>query len=197
VAVGVALDGGEQLDAERGVVLRGREDLGVAQDAQGVVDQLAVGARRAPGDVLEQQHALAELARQVVLAGLELAPQLVAPGGEDVGPRLDRELPAAGRVDDERAAPAHAVDVRVERVQLRLAPLARAVALVEDDGAELVVAVAEHVRRHLDQVADGALGGIAPGVDGRGRVLDVDAGRRRLGHLGGKYPVAACANVAT
>ena len=49
-------------------------------------------------------------------AGGDLALQLVAPGGEEVGPGLDRELPAAhASSTGELALPAHAVDVRVDR----------------------------------------------------------------------------------
>jgi hypothetical protein len=133
-----------------------------------------------------------------MLAGLELAPQLVAPGGEHVGPRLDRELPAARPVDDERAAPANAVDVRVERVQLGLVPLAPAVGAVGGDGAELLVAVTEDVGRHLDQIADRPLRGIPARVDDRLGILDVDARRGRgPGHWVAEYPLAAAANVGS
>ena len=164
---------------ERGVVLGRLEDLLVGDHAQRVLDQLLVGALGPLGRVLEQQHALAELAREVVLPGLELAAQLVAPGGEDVGPGLDRPLPAARAVDDERAAPADAVDVGVERVQLGLAPLALARGPVQHDRAELLVAVAEHVGRDLDEVADGPLGRVPARIDDRLRVLDMDPRRRR------------------
>ena len=50
---------------------------------------------RAPAASLEQHDALGQLAGEVVLAGGDLALQLVAPGGEDVAPGLDRPLPAA------------------------------------------------------------------------------------------------------
>jgi hypothetical protein len=195
VALGVALDGGVQLGAERRVVLGGLEDVVVFEHAQRVLDQLAVGALRAGGDVRQQQGALAQLAREVMLAGLELALQLVAPGREDVRPAGDRELPATDPVDDERAAPAHAVVVRVERVQLGLGPLARARAPVQRDGAQLLVAVAEDVGGDFDEVADRALRRVAAGVDDRLRVLDVDPGRRRLRHRGAKYPIAPGSNV--
>jgi hypothetical protein len=147
-----------------------------------VLDQLAVGALRARGDVVEEDDALAQLARELVLAGLELARQLVAPGGEQVGPGVDRELPAAQPVDHERAAPAHAVVVRVERVQLGLGPRACAGAAVHRDGAQLLVAVAEDVARDLDEVADRALRRVAARIHDGLRVLDVDPWRRRLGH---------------
>jgi hypothetical protein len=126
--------------------------------------------------VAQQHDALAQLPRELVLAALELAAQLVAPRGEDVGPRLDRPLPAADRIHDERAGPADAVDVRVERVQLALRPGVRAGEPVHDDGPQLLVPVAEHVAGHLDQVADRALHRIASAVDHRIGILDVDAG---------------------
>ena len=159
MALGVALDGRVELVPERRVVLGRLEHVVVAEHAQRMLDQLAVGALGARRDGLEQHDAFAQLARELVLAGLELALQLVAPGREQVGPGLDRELPAALPVDDERAAPAHAVVVRVERVQLGLGPLARSGAAVDGDRAQLLVAVAEDVAGDLDQVAHRALGG--------------------------------------
>ena len=77
---------------------------------------------------------------------------------------------------------------------------ARAGLPVEDDGADLVVAVAEDVARDLDDVADRALGRVAAGVDGGLRVLDVDPRRwrhtLRRRHRGGVSARAKVANVA-
>ena len=134
---------------------------------------------------LEQHDALGQLAGEILLRDRDLALDLVAPGGEEVDPGLDRELPGALDLDREAPLPADAVVVGVDRVQLGLAPAARAGGLVGDDRAQLLVAVAEDVGLDLDEVADGALGGVAPGVHRRLRVLDVDPWRwRLLRHLG-------------
>ena len=166
VALVLALDRLEQLMPEHHVVLgRVRRRL-VLERRQRVLDQLPLGlGARALGRGAEQQRALGELPGEVALAGLQLALELVAPGAEQVGPGLDRELPAPGPIDAELAAPPHAVDVGVDPVQRRLLPAAVARAAVADHGAQLVVAVAEDVGRHGDDVAD------AP--------LDRDSGRRR------------------
>ena len=177
VALGVALDGGEQLRAHRRVVLGRLEDLRVGEDPVRVLDQPPVGALGARGGRLEQDRALADLARELRLARLELAPQLVAPGAEDVRPGADRELPAPDLVDAEGARPADAVVVRVDRAELGFAPFA-AGRPGGDDGADLLVAVAEHVGRHLHDIAHRPLGGVAPGVDAGLRVLDMDPRRR-------------------
>ena len=129
------------------------------------------------GRRLEQHGALGQLAAEVVLAGVDLAVHLVAPGGEDVAPRLDRVLPAAGRLDRELALPADAVDVGVDRVHRRLEPAPAAWRLVADDGAHDLVAVAEDVGGDLDRVADAALGRVTSAVDGRaGWLISVLAG---------------------
>ena len=74
-------------------------ELGVERGRRSRVGERRGGAprraRRRPrpvGGVAEDDRALAELAAQVGLAGLELARDLVAPAGEDVDPRLDRPL---------------------------------------------------------------------------------------------------------
>ena len=175
------LDGGEQLGAERDVVLGRLGNLGVAERGHGVLDQRLVALvgggllRR-----LEQQDALGELAGEVMLLRGDLALELVAPGAEHVGPRLHRELPAALAVDVEAAGPAHAAEVGVDPLHLGLPAVVVAGALVADDGAEQVVAVAEDVGLHRYGVSHAALGGVQSAVDGRGRVLDDDA----LGRLG-------------
>ena len=176
-ALGGALHGGEQVGGERGVGRR----LRVLEHGERRLDRLLVGALGARRGLLEQHDALGQLAGEVLLPGGDLALQLVAPGGEDVAPGLDRPLPAAHHVDRELALPAHAVDVRVDRPHRRLDPAAAAGAAVAHDGAEDLVAVAEDVGGHADGLADHALGGIAPGVDRGRRVLDDDARRVALG----------------
>ena len=57
------------------------------------------------GGRLSSTIALRQLAREIVLAGGDLALQLVAPGAEQVGPGLDRVLPAPVAVDLELRPP--------------------------------------------------------------------------------------------
>src|SRR6185503_16300438 len=116
-----------------------------------------------------------------LLPGGDLALELVAPGGEDVAPGLDRPLPPAYHVDRELALPAHAVDVRVDRPHRRLDPAAAARPAVADHRAEDLVPVAEDVGGHAHRLANHPLHGVAPGVDRGGRVLDDDARRVALG----------------
>jgi hypothetical protein len=63
------------------------------------------GERRLDVEVLdpEQQRALGQLAVEVLLAGLDLSPELVAEGGGAVAPGLDQELPATRLGHLERA----------------------------------------------------------------------------------------------
>ena len=194
-----ALDGGGHLGAERGVVEGGLGERVVAQGGDGGLERLLVGVvlgglRRR----LEQHGALGQLAAEVVLAGVDLAVHLVAPGGEDVAPGLDRVLPAAGRLDRELALPADAVDVGVDRVHRRLEPAPAARRLVADDGAHDLVAVAEDVGGDLDRVADAALGCVTSAVDGRAGMVDQRPRGSfvalRGGHLPREYPTRGPAN---
>src|SRR5262249_32331513 len=150
--------------------------------AQGVERVLDRAARLAVGSLeraLEQDRALGQLAGEVLVeVGLDLAPQLVVPCGPGVRPRLDRGLPAADRLDAEGAAAAHAREVGVERGHRRLEPAGPAGRLVLDDGAQLLVAVAEDVGLDGDTVADGALWRVPAAVDDGGRMRDPDAPRR-------------------
>ena len=169
------LDGSEQLGAERHVVLGRLRDGLVAQGGYGVLDQRSVGPRlglacRSP----EKLDALGELAGQVVLLRRHLAGELVAPGSEDVRPRLHRVLPAARAVELEAACPADAAEVGVDGDHLDLAPAARLRRLVADDRAEDLVAVAEDVGLDPDRVADDPLGGVPAVVDRGRRILDDD-----------------------
>ena len=124
--------------------------------------------------VPEQHGALGELAGEVVLAREDLALELVAPGSEQVGPGLDRILPAARPVDLEAALPAHAVEMGVDLHERSLPPAPLAGPAVARHRAQHVVAVPEDVRAHGHGVARAALGGIAAAVDRRCRVLDLD-----------------------
>ena len=188
VTLAGALDGGGDLGAQRRLVVRRLGQLGVRERGDRRLQRLAVGRVLRRGDgLLEQHDAFRELAGEIVLAGVDLALHLVPPRGEQVVPGLDRELPAAGRGDRELALPAHAVDVRVDRVHRRLEPAPAAGRLVADDGAHDLVAVAEDVRGDLDGVADATLGRVASAVERRRWAVDLRAGRDvvafRRGHL--------------
>ena len=193
------LDGSEQLGAEGDVVLGFFGDGVVTEGLDRVLDEGLVGVR--PGRLgggLEQADALGQLAGEVVLLGGHLAREFVPPRAEHVGPGLDRVVPPTGLVHLEARGPAHAAEVGVDPLHLDLAPVARLRRFVADDGAEDLVAVAEDVGLHGDRVADDALGRVATVVHRRRRVLDHDAGRRRLrravGALCGGGRVDLCAH---
>ncbi len=182
IALLPALDGGEQLGAERHVVLGVLGHVRVAQRAPSVLDQPAVlGGGRALGGIAQQQRALGHLAGEVVLAAGDLALEFVAPGSEHVGPGVDRVLPGAEAVDLEAPAPADAAEVLVGPAHLGLAPVGVAGPPIADHRAQDVVAVAEDVGGHADGVADAAFGGEPAVVDGGLRELDHDPRNRLLG----------------
>src|SRR6266852_1990966 len=112
-----------------------------------------------------------------MLAGGDLAPDLVLPGGDPVGPGAHRELPAAGTVDLERAGEA----VVAERTQGFLAPAPLPGPAHTDRGAEGVVAVLEDRRVDADHVADRPLDRMAAAVEHRLDRLQLDPGRWLLG----------------
>ena len=126
----------------------------------------------------EQHRAFRQLAGQILLSRVHLAAELLLERGDAVDPGVDAELPAAGAVDLEGAAPL----VVAESHQRRLAPPRRARRLRADGRAEHVVAVAEDPRGHLDPVADRPLHRIPPAVDLRLDPLDLDP-RRGLARL--------------
>ena len=168
-AVGVALDGRE---AARGRARPRGSASSSRRLRERALDALAVGALRArAGGLLEQHHALRQLAGEVLLAGVDLAPQLLAPGGERVGPGLDRPRVAAEPVDG-RTSPAQRSPAIV-RVDARASgsrptccePGAQERTTARSD----VVAVGEDVGADRDGVADGALGRVAAAVDHRRR----------------------------
>jgi hypothetical protein len=125
------------------------------------------------GGRAQQDDPLRQLAGEVRLLGRDLARELVAPRAELVCPRLDRVFPASRAVDGEVARPAHAAEMGVHPLQRPFAGGAIGSA-VADDRANQFVAVAEHVGRDRDHVADAALDRIAALVDGGPRVLDDD-----------------------
>ena len=117
----------------------------------------------------EERCALRQLAVEVELTALEPPPQLVLPGGKPVGPRHDRERPAAGEVDDER--PAEAIVAEIDQRLLAHLALRR---LRSHRGAEDVVPVDEDRRVDVDALARGALDGEAPAVQLRLDRLDLN-----------------------
>ena len=84
---------------ERGVALRGLGRGVVAQRVERALEQRPVGAAlgAAGGVARAAARPRTSSPREVVLAGGDLALQLVAPGREGVAPGLDRPLPAARR----------------------------------------------------------------------------------------------------
>ena len=156
-------------------------ELAIDVDAERAGDDLAVtnlAARREPflhgqRRTAEERRPLGELAGEIELTGLDLAAQLVLPRREPVGPRHDRERPAAGPIDHERPAEAIVAEVR-ERLLAHLA-LRRPRA---HRGAEDVVPVDEDGRVDVDPLARRALDGEAPAVDLRLDRLDLDPGWR-------------------
>ena len=107
--------------------------------------RIAVRARRAAS---EQHDPLRQLAREVVLAGGDLARELVAPGAEHVGPGLDRVLasgPGRSTANSpaQRTPPRWASIRRISASRQRRSPGAA----VADDRAQQLVAVAEDVGR--------------------------------------------------
>ncbi len=175
-----AFDGSVELLAEDRVVLDARRRRFAAQRRERVPDErLLLVARGTFGGCREQHLALRELAREIVLAGLDLAPQLVAPGPEHVGPGDDRPFPAADPLDQEAPRPADAVEVGVGLVQLALLPLRVARAAEAHGSPQQLVAVAEDVGADVDRVADAPLHGVAAAVHDGSRQRDHDPPRRR------------------
>ncbi len=171
-----ALERLEQLLAEGDVVLGPLGQRGVLEGEHGVLDQPPVARPLGAREPLAQQHqALGHLAAEVVLAGLELAHELIAPRAEHVGPGLHGVLPAADLVELDLPRPAHTAEVGVDAVHLGLAPAPLTGCAVADDRPDQVVAVAKDVGGDADAVADAAFGRVAAVVDRRLGVLDDDA----------------------
>ncbi len=105
-----------------------------------------------------------------VLAGLDPAGELVAPGGEAIDPAPHRVGVAAEHVDGERRREA----VVSDRLHAHLVEAALALAAVADDRGDDVVAVGEDVGGDVDAVAGDPLHAEAAGVDARAQVLDHD-----------------------
>ncbi len=127
------------------------------------------GRRRACGRRLHQLRADGQLDPHV-LAGLDPAAELVAPGGEAIDPGPHRVGVAAEHLDGERRREA----VVAERLHAHLVGAALALAAVADDRGDDVVAVGEDVGGHVDLVAGDPLHAEAAGVDARAKVLDHD-----------------------
>ena len=191
-----ALDGREQLGAERRVVLGvlgdGRRPRACAAACS--ISAAVVAARRALG-APRAAAARPRPARRRARAGrpATLRSSSSRQVAERVGPGLDRVLPAAERGRPSNAPrPADAAEVRRRsgRSSASLQSAARRAA-VADDRAQDVVAVAEDVGRDRRPVADAALGRIAAAVDRGLGVLDHDP-RRPLAGGGAATASVAC-----
>src|SRR5262249_3961490 len=121
----------------------------------------------------EQRLALEQLARKVLLAAGDAAPELVAPRLGAVRPRFDRVLPAAELGHLERAGEA----VVPERLEGSLRPAALTPPAVPDPARDSVGSVAEDRRLDLDGLADCPLDREPAAVELRRDVLDPDPGR--------------------
>ena len=185
-----ALHRREQLRSQRDVKLRAFGDRWILEGNQRVLDHrpVAFDLRHVCG--LAQQHqALGHLPAQVMLRSLHLAPQLIAPGAEPVGPGLNRVCPRPRLLDLEASGPTDAVEMGVDRTHLSLTPKAafpmrttHLPRVVQNDRAQQIVAIAEDVGLHHDAVPHAALGGEPPAVNRWRRVLDHDPLGRFLGH---------------
>ena len=124
----------------------------------------------------EQRGALRELARQVGLAARDLALELVLPGGDAIDPGDDAELPAAERVDRERAVPAIGI------LADRRAAAPRASGVRREAGSAPLPRASRGRRARASphtstSVAERALDGVAAAVDLRPDALDADPRR--------------------
>ncbi len=129
---------------------------------------------------LSSAMALARFRRHV-LAGVLLELELLAPGGEAVGPGLDGEHVPAGL--GRRELPVPAV-VAVEPHRLT-PPLGRALRPPQQRGRDHVVAFAKNIGPYVDDFAGDAFDRIAPAIDAGVDVLDAKArpGRVGRGHV--------------
>ena len=159
---------------------RGGPVDGVAVAAQGRGgrrDGGLAGAAQSPGSRLEQRRALDQLAVEILLAGGELALELLLPRAHDVDPDLDLEDVAAERRRREGAAPG----VGRELLHRLLGERRRPGRAVAHNRAQLLVPVADDVALHDDGVAEGALDGPPAALDDRTDVMDLDARWLRAG----------------
>src|SRR5262249_5275442 len=142
---------------------------GLGEGAEEAVQPLGVGAGgavRRPGDQLGTDQQI----DGNVLAGLEALAQGAAPGLEGIDPGAAGEAVAAEGGYVEASLPAVVAQGRHGETVPGGGPLLA----VEQDGADLVVAVGEDVGLDGDGVAGGALGGEAAGLDFGLDVLDDD-----------------------
>ena len=191
-AVGVALDGRGELGGERGVEPRGGPSVASARRSMRLRSSPLARAAASRSSTAPSR----QLARQVLLAGGDLALDLVAPGREAVGPRLDRPRPAPAAVDREAPAQRVAAAVVVDRVQRRLAPAA--VAAGRGSARRRAGRRGRRgrcPRATVDVVADARLGRVAPAVDQRGGRSAIADPARAVGCVFGRR--ARCAVLLT
>ena len=154
-----------------GVEARGGARTGVVpEQALAPRGELAGGSRRRGVDRRLDDGGAGQKLAAHVLAGLDPALELIAPGGEAIDPAAHGEDVAADLLDGEGAA----VAVVSERAHGRLAEAALALAAVAHDRGHRVVAVGEHIRGHLHHVAGDPFDGEPAVVDPGADVLDDD-----------------------
>ena len=183
VALGGALDRGEQLVPERGVVL-GRAR---ATSRPRATRARARSSSRSPV-ALRALGRLARAARRPRRARRRGRPGRPRPCAAARRARWRTTSVQASTVHSQRpvrstgelARPAHAVDVRVDGCSSASLPARRP---GRGSGRRRAGCRGRRGRRRPDRdgVADAALGRVAPAVDRRLRVLDVDPRRERLG----------------
>ena len=147
----------------------------------------AVARAQPPGGVLDQDRSLLELALEVLLAGRQLALDLVPPRRVGVHPGLDLEAVAAQRDRGERPRPPVRAELRHRLLQEPAGPRRT----VPHDGPQLLVAVAHEVARDDHGITEGALHGLPATVHRRPDVVDLKARWRRAGNGDGHEAHAA------
>ena len=182
-AIGGARGGRDHLRAERVRGALGEAALAVLEHGGRRREAALVLAARAGRRLAQQQRPLGELARDVLLAGGELALELLAPRRLGIGPGLDRPAPRPLLGHGEGGLEAVLAALEVGAAHRRLAPERVIGPAVAHDRAHRRRAVAEDERADLDAVADAGLGRVATAVDQRLGVLDLNP-RRRCGCQG-------------
>jgi hypothetical protein len=162
--LGIERGGNALVGLVRGTFLR----RGGPQGRYGCRQALRVARRGLLDARLDQEGPFGQLERDVV-AGVVLLDQIAAPGGEAIGPRLDRVLVAADALDREGALPPIVADMG----QRSLRPAAPG-APIPDDGSELGGPVPEDVGRDGETVPDDGLSPVPTTVHHRVDLLDHD-----------------------
>ena len=159
------VEGGVQADVHGGRL--------VADGGDRLLDPAAAPAGALGDEALEDPGSLFELGGHV-LVGADLQPQLLAPGGEDVGPGLDDDLVGADVAALELAHP----DVVDRLRQGGAAPLPPPGPAPADASGEQVVAVAEDAGLHRSPLPHRGLGPARAAGCRRSDLVDHDRAER-------------------